>query len=64
MTELSLENVENILPFGETTIISYTRFFSKAPLINIAIASSITAYARLIMSKFKNNPKYTLIQGK
>jgi hypothetical protein len=28
--------------------------------INIAIASAITAYARIHMSQFKNNPEYTL----
>ena len=33
---------------------------NKQKNVSISVASSITAYARIFMSKFKNNPKYKI----
>jgi len=61
-------NIQNIIELGEYNIIQSQNDNLDNRLdngsithnINIAIASAITAYARIHMSQFKNNPNYKL----
>ena len=49
------------LPIGEKYLVSYyTVFTNKYLKINIAIAAAVTAYSRIYMSQFKNNPDFKL----
>ena len=60
INEIGLDNLQNIISFGNKSIVSYSKSFSRIPLINVGIAAAISAYARIYMSQFKNNPKFTL----
>ena len=61
INELNIENLQNIISFGDNYIISYSKSFSKIPLINVGIAAAISANARVYMTEFKNNPNYILL---
>jgi DNA polymerase type B, organellar and viral len=64
------ENILNVIELGERLLVIH-RALSKdidtlldstkeTHNVNIAIASAITAYARIHMSQFKNNPEFNL----
>jgi DNA polymerase type B, organellar and viral len=61
-----LDNITNIIELGEYLLIQsdeYTSDFeseNSTHNINIGVAAAITAYARIHMSQFKNNPKINL----
>jgi hypothetical protein len=61
-----LDNIANIIELGEYLLIQsdeYTSDFeseNSTHNINIGVAAAITAYARIHMSQFKNNPKINL----
>lgn len=59
--ELGLDNIDNIISFGDASIVSFYKPFSKTPLINVGIAAAITANARIYMSQFKNNPNFNIL---
>jgi len=55
--------ISNIIEMDNNMLISYSNKNIKSnyvPNINIAIASSITSYARIHMSQYKNNPNFKL----
>ena len=55
--------IEDYLDLGEYGyFVSYIDIFktTKEPNVSISIASAITAYSRVFMSKFKNNDKFKL----
>lgn len=60
VAEIGLDNVLSTLEYNNKTIISYNPKFPNVPMVNVAIASAITANARVYMSEFKNNPDYIL----
>nr|YP_010691070.1 DNA polymerase [Phellinus igniarius]WBU93171.1 DNA polymerase [Phellinus igniarius] len=60
ISQIGLENLVDQVELGESTILSYWVDFSRTPKINIAIASAITANARVRMSEIKNHPDYIL----
>nr|YP_010697864.1 DNA polymerase [Phellinidium ferrugineofuscum]WCF76825.1 DNA polymerase [Phellinidium ferrugineofuscum] len=55
-----LSNVVEVLELGDSSLISYYERFQRTPKINIAIASAVTANARVHMSQFSNNSEYKL----
>lgn len=57
---IGLENLIDQIEMGDKTLISYWVEFSRLPKINIAIASAISANARVDMSAFKNHPDFIL----
>ena len=61
INELGLDNIQNIISFGNNSIISYLKKFSNIPLINVAIAAAISANARIYMTEYKNNPDFVLL---
>jgi DNA polymerase type B, organellar and viral len=63
------EDVKDIIDIGSHFIIKYKDYLDKIDSllneneihnVNIAIASAVTAYARIHMSQFKNNPNFNL----
>lgn len=58
--DIGLDNVLSTLEYNNKTIISFNPKFPNVPMVNVAIASAITANARVYMSVFKNNPEYIL----
>lgn len=58
--DIGLDNVISTLEYNNKTIISFNPKFPNVPMVNVAIASAITANARVYMSEFKNNPEYIL----
>jgi hypothetical protein len=57
--EKGIENIFENADFGKKSLISINEDFSDDININVAIASSVTANARIHMSQFKNNPELT-----
>ena len=49
----------NFIPDSKNDLFDYTNISSQLD-INVAVASAITAYARVHMSSFKNNPNFKL----
>lgn len=60
IARIGLENLISQVELGDMTLISYWPKFSRLPKINIAIAATITANARVFMSDFKNLPDNSL----
>lgn len=63
--DLNPENVKNIIELGDYLIIQSQQLVeedneSEINNVNVAVASAITAYARIHMSQFKNNLDYKL----
>ena len=58
--KIGLDNLENQIELGEKILVSFWQEYSKTPKINIAIAASITANARVYMSAIKNNPDFVI----
>ena len=67
--EFSKNNPENIIDFteiGEFLLVQsknmnkYLDNENKTHDVNVSIAASVTAYARIVMSQFKNNPLFNL----
>jgi hypothetical protein len=64
------EDIIDIIDLGEKVLIKHRSFqkdvnnildgFKETHNVNIAIAAAITAYARIHMSQFKNNPDFNL----
>lgn len=57
---IGFDNLINKVDIGNVSIISYKIQYQNPLNINIAIGSAITAYARIHMSQFKNNPNIKL----
>ena len=66
---LSLKTISDVFPIGDSHLLvtsskdntnTMLNSLSENHNINIAIASSITALARVQMSKYKNNPHFKL----
>lgn len=61
-------DIEDVVELGNSLLIQYLpkgyesyRFQEALEIdINVAIAASVTAYSRLIMAEYKNNPEYKL----
>ena len=61
INKIGTSNVLTLVDIGNKTLMSYnTTFESKYIKINVAIASAVTANARIHMSQFKNNPNFKL----
>jgi len=62
--ELNPENVKNLIELGDYIIVQSQQVKDEETddnnNVNIAVASAITAYARIHMSQFKNNSNYKL----
>ena len=64
----NLKFINDVLPLTDSYMVNTTVDHTKTDLdsqnethnINIAIASAVTSYARIVMSQFKNNPKIKL----
>ena len=64
------DDIEDIIKLGDQTLVKYGSETKNQKTIlygnlethntNVAIASAITSYARIIMSQFKNNPNFNL----
>ena len=61
LDKIGIDNIIMVLQIGDKALLSYkTTFESKYVKINVAIASAVTANARIHMSQFKNNPDFKL----
>jgi hypothetical protein len=68
--EFKSDEVQNCIELGDKIMVIYRTHqadintmldgFKQTHNVSIAIASAITAYARIHMSQFKNNPDFTL----
>nr|YP_010691084.1 DNA polymerase [Phellinus igniarius]WBU93185.1 DNA polymerase [Phellinus igniarius] len=58
--KINLDNLGNQIELGDNILVSYWQDFAKTSKINIAVAASITANARVYMSQIKNNPGFNL----
>lgn len=61
ISKIGFENLITTLDIGDKTLVTYKRLFSDLPKINMGIAVAITAYSRIVMSIFKNNPDFNLL---
>nr|YP_010470523.1 hypothetical protein N4M07_mgp041 [Inonotus hispidus]UVF38011.1 hypothetical protein [Inonotus hispidus] len=60
ISKVELENLIDTVELGDKTLNSYWPIFSRLPKINVAIAATKTANARVFMSKFKTLSGYIL----
>ena len=60
-SDIGLDNMVDQIKMGNKTLISFQQDFPSTPMINVAIASAITANARVFMSQFKNHPEIILL---
>ena len=63
LNKIKFENIESEIKLGNKILISYSnsdKFSDSSLNVNIAIGIATSSYARIHMSKFKNNPKYNL----
>jgi hypothetical protein len=68
--EENSDNIDDIIKLGDKYLVKYrsedkdqqTMLYGNLEThnVNVAIASAITAYARIHMSQFKNNPNFNL----
>ena len=62
LSVIGVENLEKQIELGNKSILSYWTDFALIPKINIAIAASVTSYARGFMAQFNQNQNTILIQ--
>ena len=60
ISSVGFENFVTKLDIGNKCIVAYRLNFQNHLKINIAIGSAISAYSRIYMSMFKNNPDFKL----
>lgn len=56
---IGIENIQTMIDFNKSSIVSFQELFSKTAKSNIAVALAISAYGRIHMSQFLNHPAFT-----
>jgi hypothetical protein len=56
---IGVENIQSMIDFNETHLVSFFESFTRSAKTNIAVALAIPAYGRILMSQFLNHPALT-----